>query len=102
MTTRAVGRNAYIRVERGHYTRSGLSPFCIFAAVAACLVLVVTLFFVTGIYEEARGRFIESLKKENELVEINKALRMELEAVTQKGYMEFASRKRLGVEAAGR
>ena len=53
---------------------------------------------MTGIYEEARGRFIESLKKENELVEINKALRMELEAVTQKGYMEFASRERLGLK----
>jgi cell division protein FtsL len=98
MTTRAVGRNGYIRVERSHYTHSRVSPLCIFAAVAACLVLVVTLFFVTGVYEETRGRFMESLRKEKELVEINKALKMEFAAVTQKGYMEFASRKRLGLK----
>ena len=43
---------------------------------------------MTGIYEKTKGRFIESLKKEKELVEANKALKMELAAVTQKGYME--------------
>jgi hypothetical protein len=98
MITRAIGRNAYIRIEKSRYERSGVQPLYVFAAVAGCLVLVFTLFFVTGVYEEARGRFIESLKKQNELVEINKALRMELQAVTQKGYMEFASRKRLGLK----
>jgi hypothetical protein len=98
ITTRAIGRNAYIRVEQTSYLRPRVTPLFIAVTVVICLALVLTLFFVTGIYEETRGRFIESLKKEKELVEANKALKMELAAVTQKGYMEFASRKRLGLK----
>jgi hypothetical protein len=98
MITRAVGRNAYIRVERSHYTYPGLRPLYIFAIVVACIVLVATLFFVTGVYEETRGRFIDSLKKERELAETNKALNMELTALKQKGYMEYVTHKRLGLK----
>ena len=97
MITRAIGRDAYIKVEQSRIANSRLSALYLLAAVAACLVLVITLYFVTGIYEETRGRYMESLRREKELVELNKALKMELAALTQKGYMEFAS-KRIGLK----
>ncbi|MGA3173743.1 MAG: cell division protein FtsL [Syntrophorhabdales bacterium] len=99
MITRAVsGRHAYIRVEHTRYMQSRLSPLCVVGAVLACAALVLAFFFLTGAYEETRGRFMERLKMEKELVEVNKALKMELAAVTQKGYVEFAARERLGLK----
>ena len=41
---------------------------------------------------------MEKLARQNELVEKNQALKMEMAAVTQKGYVEFAARERLGLK----
>ncbi len=69
------------------------------AIIIMCgLALVIVFFFFTGSYEEAREEFMERLKREKQIVEMNKALKMELFAITQKGYLEFAAQERLGLK----
>ncbi len=55
-------------------------------------------FFLKEAYVETKGRFLERLAEEKKVVDINKALKMELLAVTQKGYVEFAAEERLGLK----
>ena len=99
MITRAAGGTSYIRVERTRMRyRPRVSPLVIIVAVISCAVLVLALSFLASAYEEARGQFMERLKKEKEIVEINEALKMELAAVTQKSYLEFAAQERLGLK----
>ncbi|MGD0488348.1 MAG: hypothetical protein ABSB94_14255 [Syntrophorhabdales bacterium] len=98
MITKAAGRSMCIRVERGRYRHSRVSPPVVIAAVVSCIVLALLFSFLASACEEARGQFMERLKKEKEIVEMNKALKMELAAVTQKGYVEFAAQERLGLK----
>jgi cell division protein FtsL len=108
MTTRAGGRSIYVRgtyvrstyikVEHVRETGSRVSPLLVITVVLSCLLLVTVFFFLTSVYEDARAQYMESLKKEKQIIEINKALKRELEAVTQKGYVEFAARERLGLK----
>ena len=97
MITRTMGRSAAIRVT---YVREPkyFSPLAVISILAACLALIVAFSFLTGGYEEARGQYMERLGKEKQVVEINKALKMELAAITQKGYLEFAAQERLGLK----
>ena len=90
--------NTYIKVEHSRESASRVSPLLVITVVLSCLLLVMVFFFLTSAYEDARGQYMEKLKKEKEIVEINKALKRELEAVTQKGYVEFAARERLGLK----
>lgn len=96
MTTRTLSKRAYIKVERGE-TRvmSRLSAAMI---IMCALALILVFFFLSSSYEEAREEFMERLKKEKQIVELNKALKMELFAITQKGYLEFAAQERLGLK----
>jgi cell division protein FtsL len=98
MITKAAGRSAYIRVDHRRYRDSRISPPVVIAAVVSCIVLALLFSFLAGTCEEARGQFMEELKKEKEIIETNKALKMELAAVTQKGYVEFAAQERLGLK----
>ena len=98
MITKVAGRSSYIRVERRRYRQSRMSPPVVTAAVVSCIILAMLFSFLARTCEEARGQFMETLKKEKEIVEINKALKMELAAVTQKGYVEFAAQERLGLK----
>ena len=98
MITKAAGRSAYIRVEHRRYKESRVSPPVLIAAVVCCIVIALLFSFLASTCEEARGQFMERLKKEKEIVEMNKALKMELAAVTQKGYVEFAAQERLGLK----
>ncbi|MGD0229427.1 MAG: hypothetical protein ABSC19_03585 [Syntrophorhabdales bacterium] len=98
MITKAMSRSAYIRVERIRYRRSRVSPLVVVATAISCIVVALAFFLLTSAYEEARGQFMERLRKEKEIVEINEALKMELAAVTQKGYVEFAAQERLGLK----
>lgn len=98
MTTRAISKRAHIRVERAE-TRGISAPLAIVFIIFS-IVLVVGFFFLTGAYEEAREQFMEGLKKEKRIVETNKSLKMELFAITQKGYLEFAAQERLGLKRA--
>jgi cell division protein FtsL len=98
MITKAAGRSTYIRVERRRYRHSRASRPVVFATAVSCIVLALLFFFLANACEEARGQFMERLKKEKEIVEMNNALKMELAAVTQKGYVEFAAQERLGLK----
>jgi cell division protein FtsL len=98
MITKAAGRSTYIKVEHGRYRHSRVSPPVLIATVVSCIVLALLFSFLARICEEARGQFMERLKEEKEIVEMNRALKMELAAVTQKGYVEFAAQERLGLK----
>jgi DNA-binding XRE family transcriptional regulator len=102
MITKTAGigahRSTYIRIEHRRYDRSRVSPSIVIAAAACCVVLALLFFFLASACEEARGQFMEGLKKEKEIVEMNKALKVELAAVTQKGYIKFAAQERLGLK----
>ena len=91
-------RNTYIKVEHARETAPRISPLVVITVLLSCVLLVMVFFFLTSAYEDARGQYMEKLKKEKEITEANKALKTELEAVTQKGYVEFAARERLGLK----
>jgi len=107
MTTGAEGRSAYVRgsygrntyrFEHARETGSRVSPLLVVAIILSCLLLAMAFFFLTSAYEDARAEYMTKLRKEKEIIEANKALKTELEAVTQKGYVEFAARERLGLK----
>lgn len=96
MTTRTISKKSYIRVDRGESRVA--TPLLTAALILSGVALILVFFFLTGTYEEAREQFVEKLKKEKQIVELNKALKMELFAITQKGYLEFAAQERLGMK----
>lgn len=98
MITRVTGRSAYIRVDRRRYGHARVSTPVVVAATLSCIVLAMVFFFLASACEDARGQFMEGLRKQKEIVETNNALKMELAAVTQKGYVEFAAQERLGLK----
>ncbi len=75
-----------------------MSRFSAVLVIACGLAFILVFFFLSTSYEEAREEFMERLKKEKQIVEMNKALKMELLAITQKGYLEFAAQERLGLK----
>jgi len=100
MITRILDRPAYIQVTRVSM-RKPVSPVVIFMLLFICAAAALVSFsFVHTATEDAKAQYIESLKKEKQIVETNKKLKTELAAVTQKGYMEFAAQERLGLKKA--
>jgi hypothetical protein len=97
ITTRTMTRTSPIRVAyvRDRRTYSRLS---VVSSIVACLALVVVFFFLSSAHQEAREQFMEKLKAEKQIVELNKSLKMEFAAITQKGYLEFAAKERLGLK----
>ena len=55
-------------------------------------------FFLKEAYVETKGAFLERLSEEKKVADINRSLKMELLAITQKGYVEFAAEERLGLK----
>lgn len=91
-------RAAYIHVTRVTAARP-ISRFTLSVVLIALVALALISFsFVFSAHEDARSQYIEELKKEKQAIELNKALKMELAAVTQKGYVEFAAQERLGLK----
>jgi hypothetical protein len=72
-----------------------LRAFVIAVAFASFTFLA---FFIKEAYDETKGKFLERLSEEKRVTEINKNLKMELLAITQKGYVEFAAGERLGLK----
>lgn len=98
MITRTLDKAAYIHVTRVS-SRPPMSRFTISMILAALAALALISFsFVFSAHEDARSRYIERLRREKQIVETNKTLKMELAAVTQKGYVEFAAQERLGLK----
>ena len=90
------GRMGCIRV--GQVETRGITPCMVVAACLFCVILVLAFSFLNSAYEEARGQYMELLKKENGVAETNSALKMELVAISQKGYVEFVAQGRLGLK----
>lgn len=98
MTRTLMDRTPYIHVTRVSARRplSRVTVSVMLVALAAFALIAFS--FVFAAHEDARSQYIESLKKEKQIAEKNKALKMELAAVTQKGYVEFAAQERLGLK----
>jgi hypothetical protein len=97
ITTRMMARTSPLRVTYVRETRTS-SRLLVVATVAVCLVLMLVFSFLSAAHQEAREQFVEKLKAEKQIVEMNKGLKMELAAITQKGYLEFAAKQRLGLK----
>lgn len=98
MLARTLDKAAYIHVTRVS-ARPPLSRFTISVMLIALGALALIAFSVVfAAHEDARSQYIERLRREKQIVERNKALKMELAAVTQKGYVEFAAQERLGLK----
>jgi hypothetical protein len=97
MITKTMARATSMRVTYGAEQKI-FSRLSVVAVIAACLALILVFSFLTGAHEDARGDLVEKLKKEKEVVEMNKTLKTELAAITQKGYLEFAAQERLGLK----
>lgn len=92
------GRTAYITVKREKAERLGLPGKGILFVCLAAVALFVISSILKNACEQTRDEFIEKLKNGKKIVEANKALKMELLAITQKGYVEFAAEERLGLK----
>lgn len=100
MITKIMDRPTYIHVTRVSM-RKPVSPFVVFMLLLLCTAAALVSFsFALTATEDAKAQYIEGLKKENQIVEMNKKLKTELAAITQKGYMEFAAQERLGLKRA--
>lgn len=77
---------------------SAFSRLTIALAACACIALVITFIFLSSAYEEARDEYMVKLKEKKQVAETNRNLKVELTAITQKGYLEFAARERLGLK----
>lgn len=97
MITRTMARPASLRVAYIHEPKL-FSRLSIFAAILACIALIIVFAYLHSAQEDAREQLLEKLQKEKQIVEANKSLKMELAAITQKGYLEFAAKERLGLK----
>jgi cell division protein FtsL len=98
MIMRTLNKTAYIHVTRVS-AKPPLSRFAVsMILVSLAALALITFSFVFSAHEDARGHYIDRLKREKQAVERNKALKMELAAVTQKSYVEFAAQERLGMK----
>jgi hypothetical protein len=97
MIARTMTRSTTIRVAYVK-ERKGASLFVAISLVIACLAVIPVFSVLTGACEDAKADLIEKLKREKEVSELNKTLKIELVAITQKGYVEFAAQERLGLK----
>jgi hypothetical protein len=92
------GKTAYITVKREKTERLKLPGGKILLVCLGAISLFVICSILRNACEQTRDEFIEKLKNGKKIVEMNKALKMELLAITQKGYVEFAAEERLGLK----
>ncbi len=98
MITRIMDRPTYIHVTRASM-RKPVPPFVVLVLLLLSTAAALVFFsFAFTANEDAKAHYIERLKEEKQVVEMNKTLKTELAAVTQKGYMEFAAQERLGLK----
>jgi len=71
-------------------------PYLMF--IACCLFFLIISLFMRSAYNELREEYIEQLRREKEIIDTNKALKMELSAITNAHYLEFKARERLGMK----
>ena len=76
----------------------GFSLWLAFVIILVFASFTFLSFFIKEAYYETKGKFLERLSEERKLAEINESLKMELLAITQKGYVEFAAEERLGLK----
>jgi hypothetical protein len=69
-----------------------------FVVMLAFVICMFVSFFVREAYDDNKGKFLERLSEEKMVTETNQHLKMELLAITQKGYVEFAAGERLGLK----
>ena len=93
-------RNQQIAIKgfKKQRTTRGLSPWLAFVVIVVFASFTFFSFFIKEAYDEAKGKFLERLSEEKRVTEINKTLKIELLAITQKGYVEFAAGERLGLK----
>jgi cell division protein FtsL len=89
-------RRSHIRVERDE-TRL-VKPVLIVAAAVICTTLIFAFSFLSSALDDAEEQYMDVLKKEKQAVEANKALKMEIAALSQRGYVEFIAQGRLGLK----
>jgi predicted aspartyl protease len=92
------GRQAYITVKREKAEKLRLPSKGIVLVCLAGIFLFAVCSVLRNACEQTRDEFVEKLKNGKKIVETNKALKMELLAITQKGYVEFAAEERLGLK----
>ena len=97
MITKTMGRPASFRVTYSNESRV-VSRLAIVVAIIACIGAMIVFSYLHTANEDAREQLVERLKKEKHVVEMNKSLKVELKAITQKGYLEFAAKERLGLK----
>jgi len=73
-------------------------PLLVVVLVVAFTCFGFLSFFVKEAYDETKLTFLEKLTEEKRVAEINTNLKMELLAITQKGYVEFVAGERLGLK----
>ena len=88
----------YIEVTRGGVYRSRLSRLTVLLLILCVFAFLLLSLFTRAAYDEAKAEFLDRLNRQKRVVETNKALKIELFAVTQKGYMELAAQERLGLK----
>ncbi len=91
-------REISIRTASRKSPSSSFSPALFVFLVLAFAVFGLFSFFVKEAYNETKASFIEKLGEEKKVAEINTHLKIELLAITQKGYVEFAAGERLGLK----
>jgi cell division protein FtsL len=97
ITTRIMARTTPIRVAYVKEARL-TGRLSIVGMLLACLALVLIFSFLSSAHQEAREQLLEKLQSEKQTLELNKTLKMELAAITQKRYLEHAAKERLGLK----
>ena len=72
-----------------------LLAFVVVLAFVSCTLIS---FFIREAYDDNKGKFLDRLSEEKRVTETNQHLKMELLAITQKGYVEFVAGERLGLK----
>ena len=94
-------KNRRIAIEGFKKQRNkGPSLLLAFVVIVAFASFAFLSFFIKEAYDETKGKFLERLSEEKRVTGVNENLKLELLAITQKGYVEFAAGERLGLKKA--
>lgn len=85
----------YVSVKKDTQHRS-IKPLSMFILMTALFIIIAL--FLRGEYNSLREEFIESLKKEREVAEVNNKLKMELSVITRARMIELKANERLGLK----
>ena len=97
-----MSRNRQISIKsfkkQGNRGNRGFSPLLAFVVMIAFAAFALLSFVVKEAYDDTRDKFMEKLSEEKRVAGINTNLKIELLAITQRGYVEFAAGERLGLK----